>query len=421
MVGGRLMIKPASDILLNKLSKSLLSDPLKGLQTSLVIFPNSGVTTVIRYLVEEPNTFFKPTPTEHVYFVHISSGFNYFLVNLKKDLLEILKIADPTPKSFEPKEVLDVVKTFFDKEPAHKFVFVLNKFHLMFDLENIRILEFFNTIKSLNKNCSYLFIVSKELGDENIIKFQGFAGFFVRKIIWGKEVGFDDTSAKLMVETELTTKKSNLSSIVTDKLLTLCKGDPTVLKISLLALISDQSLSKKFEDAPDPLNIFELVGDTALTIRYERILSSLKSASLECLLNKYNNPTDFLVNTGLVIPTSTTNKYVAHNPLFDAFVQKHRDLIAQYLDGIADVSTDLELLKKSFTGQETLLFKLFSASPDKIVEREEVAKTLWGDKWEEKYSDWAIDKIISTMRGKLSKYNYSKTIKTFKGQGFMMA
>ena len=77
-------------------------------------------------------------------------------------------------------------------------------------------------------------------------------------------------------------------------------------------------------------------------------------------------------------------------------------------------------LKSSLPGQELLVFSLLSSMEGAIVTKEEIANEIWGDAWEEKYSNWAIDKLISTLRKRLKQENYPKTITSVKGRGFIL-
>ena len=77
-------------------------------------------------------------------------------------------------------------------------------------------------------------------------------------------------------------------------------------------------------------------------------------------------------------------------------------------------------LTTKFSGLEIkLLAKLFT-NLGRVVKREEIAKVIWGVGGEEKYSDWAIDKVVSRVRGKLSNYTNTYQITTKKKSGFML-
>ncbi len=53
------------------------------------------------------------------------------------------------------------------------------------------------------------------------------------------------------------------------------------------------------------------------------------------------------------------------------------------------------------------------------VDRGLIAKTIWGEDWMDKYSDWAITQLISQLRKKTSVFN-NIVIKTSRGEGFVM-
>lgn len=54
-----------------------------------------------------------------------------------------------------------------------------------------------------------------------------------------------------------------------------------------------------------------------------------------------------------------------------------------------------------------------------VFDRDTIAQTFWEDDWQEKYSDWAIDQIISRLRNKLKKYNVPINIVTKRGIGYV--
>lgn len=55
------------------------------------------------------------------------------------------------------------------------------------------------------------------------------------------------------------------------------------------------------------------------------------------------------------------------------------------------------------------------------VTRSEVAEVLWGKEAEEKYSDWAIDQVISKIRRKTGDVGEKRMIQTTKGVGFVLS
>lgn len=76
------------------------------------------------------------------------------------------------------------------------------------------------------------------------------------------------------------------------------------------------------------------------------------------------------------------------------------------------------LTQDEFTPDEARVMRRLWEKQEAIVEREEVAETLWEAEWSQKYSDWALDALICRLRKKMSgKWQ----IVTIKGRGFMLA
>ena len=55
---------------------------------------------------------------------------------------------------------------------------------------------------------------------------------------------------------------------------------------------------------------------------------------------------------------------------------------------------------------------------DEIITKETIAKELWGSEWQDKYSEWAISKLISELRKKIKPFQ-SYNIKTMHNKGFL--
>ncbi|MCX7928724.1 MAG: winged helix-turn-helix domain-containing protein [Patescibacteria group bacterium] len=75
-------------------------------------------------------------------------------------------------------------------------------------------------------------------------------------------------------------------------------------------------------------------------------------------------------------------------------------------------------VEESFTRQEYAILALFLKNPGKLLTREAVGLELWGDLSYEKYSDWAIDQVISKLRKKLKRIGVATEIVTLRGRGY---
>lgn len=76
------------------------------------------------------------------------------------------------------------------------------------------------------------------------------------------------------------------------------------------------------------------------------------------------------------------------------------------------------LISQELTRNEELILRLLIKKKNKLVEREELAEAIWGKMWPEKYSDWAIDRLIFRLRQKLVYFGLDRQgIRVIKGKG----
>lgn len=106
-------------------------------------------------------------------------------------------------------------------------------------------------------------------------------------------------------------------------------------------------------------------------------------------------------------------------PLLNLVIEKEQDLNElQFKDGIIyakgiDIAGQLTPYENRFL-QELL------KNQRKIISRDQVARMLWENKWEDKYSDWAIDRLAYRLRQKIKTLGINdKFIKTVKRKGFI--
>jgi hypothetical protein len=70
------------------------------------------------------------------------------------------------------------------------------------------------------------------------------------------------------------------------------------------------------------------------------------------------------------------------------------------------------------TSYQKLLFDYFTDHPSQIISRDQIAAIIWGSNSTQKYSDWAIDQLLSRLRAKLKNTGYQ--LSTIKNRGFYM-
>jgi DNA-binding winged helix-turn-helix (wHTH) protein len=118
---------------------------------------------------------------------------------------------------------------------------------------------------------------------------------------------------------------------------------------------------------------------------------------------QYTN--EFLLGTGLKKDTGDW-----FSILFTEFINDFNEKnIYSAIDDIASVLTD----------QELSLFNLMKDQQGEVITRDDIAKAIWGENWIDKYSDWAITKLISKVRKKIALFNIFD-IETITGEGYKL-
>lgn len=75
--------------------------------------------------------------------------------------------------------------------------------------------------------------------------------------------------------------------------------------------------------------------------------------------------------------------------------------------------------KEKITLQEYLLLTSFLKKRNSVLSRDQIGQTLWGKMADEKYSDWAIDQVVSQLRKKLEKLGLSSgKLQTIRNRGY---
>ena len=85
----------------------------------------------------------------------------------------------------------------------------------------------------------------------------------------------------------------------------------------------------------------------------------------------------------------------------------------QILIGNKDITSKL-------TKKEKIMMLILLHSKDKLISRDVIARAVWEDKWHEKYSNWAIDRLVYRIRKKLRSIGIKdELLRTVKKKGFI--
>lgn len=130
--------------------------------------------------------------------------------------------------------------------------------------------------------------------------------------------------------------------------------------------------------------------------------------------------TDFLVNTRLLQDGKKAGQYRLFGELFNEYVEQKvlREELT-YDEEKQQIFYGMTRCDDRFTPQEMRVLAYLLTHDGVVLSRDQMAEAMWGRNANEKYSDWAIDKLISTIRGKLDALGFpSERLVTLKGRGF---
>lgn len=137
----------------------------------------------------------------------------------------------------------------------------------------------------------------------------------------------------------------------------------------------------------------------------------------------------FLENIGIINPDSK-GKYSVFGKIFeDAITDTNGKKFDSSEDKNGSVRLDEEsgailyngnTVEEKFTRQEYVTLSMFLENAGKLRTRDDIGDVLWGKESYEKYSDWAIDQLMSKLRKKLKDLGVASKLVTVRGKGYKL-
>lgn len=428
----------ASQKIFDYLIEHILQKSQKNLTCTMMAFSGSGKTAELNYLISNIDNldFYSK---KHLFAlldleVLVESKetafremFSYLLNNFEKHLdkeekSEIEKIL--SEEFVDPDDIYKVFHNITNVKDTGITVIIDNS-HTIYEgnPKSMELSEIVYTLKRVNlMKISFIFIASKEPGVDSVQYLQRLSELFLENVIYSGEILFDGESADLLLRNLEKKTKYSFEGKFKDKLKDLSLGDPLMMRVIADKAVYDNDFEKNFVETEDVSKIFELIDNHMADDRFSKIVTRLSEDSLNCLAGGYKNPTEFLIKTGLVQNTGSDGEgksWLPINNLFDYFVKENKGRLHDFLK-ITHAFIGDTVLKSVLSAKELIVFDFLKSKGGEVAKRDEIAQVMWGDDWENKYSDWAIDQVISRIRKKLEEKGYEKTIKTLKGQGFML-
>jgi len=200
---------------------------------------------------------------------------------------------------------------------------------------------------------------------------------------------------------------TNLSAQKQDNIVSLAGGNPGLTKaLYLQAMYTNDWTNVNFLDEQ-------------LYFRLQGIANDLSIDAQEVLLGK-KKPTDkplvayFLTQYGYA---SVVGQKLA--PFTDLIVQYLQKFQFQTPKVVSEKRAKVDSMFLNFTKSQRKVLEYLKAHAGELVTKDTLAQVLWGDTWADRYSDWAIDQLLSTLREKMTALKYEGNIVTKKGEGII--
>lgn len=424
---------PASDKTLQNLVDNVLKKSFKNLNTTIITFKGAGKGSELKYLLGQHKNI--PNYPDKKLFAWLD------LQYLKEDDDKVYRDALSYLNTVfhDSLEHTDSLSELLQKKRISHNDFCEFLYNLTFNedysitlmLGNFRyaygnypqktsLANKIDTLRQVNPmKISLAFFCEEEFSDSQISDLKGLSLIFRQNFVYGKNVSFDEESAQRLFQNQAKWNKFKFSKNLIRKAVKLSSGDPYVMKFIATKAISDDKFAPKLISAKTIPESYKVIDSQWLNTRYQIIIKCLRKESITCLQKEnFKNPTEFLLNTGLI--RKEGNIFTVINPLFQHYIESEKHSFDKItILSPKDTTITQRELKKTLTAKELLLLNLLKEEGSNLVTREKIAETMWGDKWEENYSDWAIDKLVSNLRKKLEKLKYPGVIKVLKGKGIM--
>lgn len=271
---------------------------------------------------------------------------------------------------------------------------------------------FFNNLKSIwdldKKKIHFIFPVNKDIFSQEILaKFGKLKEVIVQNRIYYPLFSLEDSLFSLKRREkkygyQLTSRQEN-------EILSLSGGHPLLLKICLKQTDKNADLSESLAVKVIMADIWNSLSEDEAGVLKNICLGGVEKDLLP----------ERLVNLGLV--KFENNKEVVFSSLFEEYVKKQKIKTGKF--SFTPDSGELLFgnysLREKFSLSEYRLLSILIKNANKVYSRDDIADILWGKESFEKYSDWAIDKVIFFLRRKIKAIGVdSQKIQSIRNRGY---
>jgi len=258
----------------------------------------------------------------------------------------------------------------------------------------------------------FIFVHANNILEESVI---GSYGEF-SKLLWQNIIFFPILSKKdAWVVANRINRNYGLPRFLTETAVDLAGGHPSLIRHSLSLINKSSQIPSKTADwLASQIPISFILRDifNTFSVEEKRLVSQLARQS-----SKMIGSDNYLLKMNYV----NRQNHQLFSPVFEAYIEKLKngDLNLVFDKETEQILIETLLAREKITTNEYLLLSTFLRNPNTVISRDKISKVLWGDKFCEKYSDWAIDQAIFQLRKKLNAAGVNPTIlQTIKGCGY---
>jgi len=300
------------------------------------------------------------------------------------------------------------VKSFVAR--GYRLVFILGYFYKL-NYEATFLDGLFGLHQIDRRKVSFIFTSAKNIFvEESIRRFGQLTELLLQNIVYFPL--FSEKDSRFVVENLSLRYHYPVDNAQKKLILAVAGGHPTLILHCL----------RIFSQNPN-LRDVRLIGEkTEIKMVLENIWESFTSEEKNLLLRIVNGPIvankgflDHLLNLGVI----------KENRIYPALFENFINTRTLKPSCLVTNTENRQLLVNGFppkgkiTSRDYRLLSLFLKKPGQIISRDEIAETLWQGNSYDKYSDWAIDRAIFTLRKRLKEWAISSScLQTTKGLGY---
>lgn len=445
------IVYPVTKETMHEYARSIFEPLKRGECVTTIWAPMSGRSMWNKFIVENIELFKEELPNYDKYlFVYVEpldlmeESVNGYLHLITRSIFEVAKKRTGFENNFSDEELevlrkhgalypelLGVLKSLLHKtsDEGLTTVLILGEFDELVFINKI----FFNNLKSLwvsmYPNLLYIFPMVKSVtAPENIVIWDELREPILQNVVYvplRKDVDIDYTIDFFAKRHNLTFPQ-NFRQVIYQ----ICGGHPYMLKVAVRAYRNQGPFSDSEDFKKALMHSYELYSaskgiynprtdiERAVLKKIVRNKSIPESSEEVSVLND-------LQKLGLILKDKAGN-LVLFSEVFSDFVLQvitEEDNVGE--PGLIDLDPNSgavrfnnEPVDEYFTRQEYSILVLFLQKPVSIITRDDIGAVLWGEDSYQKYSDWAIDQLISKLRKKIKNIGSNAKVLTLRGRGY---